>query len=48
MHISQKCEAIYSRIAGLKNLKPGWKKVRINPKLNYRMKKIEFKYVEMD
>ena len=44
MHISQKCEAIYSRIAGLKNIKPGWKKVRINPKLNYRMKKIEFKY----
>ena len=38
------CEAIYSRIAGLKNLSLGWKKVRINPKLNYRMKKIEFKY----
>ena len=44
MHISQKCEAIYSRIAGLKNIKPGWKKVKIKPKLNYRMKKIEFKY----
>ena len=38
------CEAIYSRIAGLKNLSPGWKKVLIKPHLNYRMKKIDFSY----
>jgi len=38
------CEAIYSRIAGLKNLSPGWKKVLIEPHLNYRLKKINFSY----
>ncbi len=38
------CEAIYSRIAGLKNLSPGWKKVLIKPHLNYRMKEIDFSY----
>jgi len=38
------CEAIYSRIAGLKNLSPGWKKVQIQPHLNYRMRKINFEY----
>ena len=38
------CEAIYSRIAGLKNINPGWKKVLIQPHLNYRMKKINFEY----
>ena len=38
------CEAIYSRIAGLRNLVPGWKKVLIKPQLNYRMKKIDFSY----
>ena len=38
------CEAIYSRIAGIKNLSPGWKKVEIEPHLNYRMKHIEFSY----
>ena len=38
------CEAIYSRIAGLRNLLPGWKKVLIKPQLNYRMKKIDFSY----
>ncbi len=38
------CEAFYSRIAGLKNLSPGWKKVMIKPHLNYRMKNIEFAY----
>ena len=38
------CEAIYSRIAGLKNLAPGWKKIEINPHLNYRMKKIDFSF----
>ena len=38
------CEAIYSRIAGLRNLLNGWKKVLIKPQLNYRMKKIDFSY----
>ena len=38
------CEAIYSRIAGLKNLSPGWKKVLIQPHLNYRMGKMNFSY----
>ena len=38
------CEAIYSRIAGLRNLSPGWKKVMIKPQLNYRMKKMNFSY----
>jgi alpha-L-rhamnosidase len=38
------CESIYSRIAGLRNNGPGWKKVIIQPHLNYRMKNIEFFY----
>ena len=38
------CETIYSRIAGLRNMAPGWKKVRIKPHLNYRMKNINFSY----
>ena len=38
------CEAIYSRIAGLKNLKAGWKKVLIQPHLNYRLKQINFSF----
>ena len=38
------CESIYSRIAGLRNLGPGWKKVMIKPHLNYRMKSIDFYY----
>ena len=38
------CESIYSRIAGLRNLSPGWKKVEIKPHINYRMKKINFSY----
>ena len=38
------CEAIYSRIVGLQNLSPGWRKVRIKPHLNYRMKNITFSY----
>ena len=38
------CEAIYSRIAGLRNLSPGWKKVMIKPHLNFRMKKIDFSF----
>ena len=38
------CEAIYSRIAGLRNLAPGWKKVEIKPHLNYRMKQMDFSF----
>ena len=38
------CEAIYSRIAGLRNMAPGWKKVLIKPQVNYRIKKIDFSY----
>jgi alpha-L-rhamnosidase len=38
------CEAIYSRIAGLRNAGVGWKKVVIKPHLNYRMKRIDFSY----
>ena len=38
------CEAIYSRIVGLRNAAPGWKKVIIKPHLNYRMKSINFSY----
>ena len=38
------CEAIYSRIVGLRNLSPGWRKVMIKPHLNYRMKIITFSF----
>ena len=38
------CESIYSRIAGLQNMAPGWRKVRIEPHLNYRMKTLNFAY----
>ena len=38
------CETIYSRIVGLRNLLPGWKKVLIKPQLNYRAKKVDFSY----
>ena len=38
------CEAIYSRIVGLKNLSPGWKKVLIQPHLNFRLKQVNFSY----
>ena len=38
------CEAIYSRIAGLRNLAPGWRKVEIKPHLNYRMKQMDFSF----
>ena len=38
------CESIYSRIAGLRNVSPGWRKVIIRPQLNYRMKNIDFSY----
>ena len=36
------CEAIYSRNVCLKNLSPGWKKVLIQPHLNYQLKKLIF------
>ena len=38
------CESIYSRIAGLRNIAPGWKKVIVKPQLNYRMKNMKFSY----
>ena len=38
------CEAIYSRIVGLKNMSPGWKKVLIQPHINYRLRKVNFSY----
>lgn len=37
-------EGIYSNIAGLKPLKPGFEEVLIEPKLNYRLKKLNFAY----
>ena len=38
------CESIYSRIAGLRNKSPGWRKVTIKPQLNYRMKRINLSF----
>ena len=38
------CEAIFSRICGLRNLSPGWKKVLIKPQINYRLKNVKFSY----
>ena len=38
------CETIYSRIVGLRNLSPGWKKVLIKPHINYRLKKVNFSF----
>ena len=38
------CESIYSRIAGLRNLSPGWKRVKIKPQINYRIKMMDFSY----
>ena len=38
------CEAIYSRIVGIRNMEPGWRKVMIKPHLNYRLKKVSFSY----
>ena len=38
------CEAIYSRIGGLVNLSPGWKKVRIKPHINLRKNKFYLAY----
>ena len=41
------CETIYSRIAGLRNLAPGWKIVEIRPQINYRIKNIDFSYISI-
>ena len=38
------CEAIFSRIVGLRNLSPGWKKILIKPQINYRLKNVNFIY----
>ena len=38
------CETIFSRIVGLRNLSPGWKKVLIKPQINYRLKNITFSF----
>ena len=38
------CEAIYSRIAGLRPASPGWHSALIEPHPNFRMKKIALKY----
>ena len=38
------CESIYSRIAGLRNLSPAWKIVKIKPQINYRIKNMDFSY----
>ena len=38
------CESIYSRIGGLANLSPGWKKVRIKPHINLKKKKFYLSY----
>ena len=38
------CESIFSRIVGLRNLAPGWKKVLIKPQINYRLKNIKFNF----
>ena len=38
------CEAIYSKIAGLECIKPGFKEVKIQPHLNYRLKHIDLTF----
>jgi alpha-L-rhamnosidase len=38
------CEAIYSRIAGLRCAAPGWKKAIIAPLPNYRLKRINLAF----
>ena len=38
------CESIYSRIVGLRNISPGWKKVEIKPHINYRINRMDFSY----
>ena len=38
------CEAIYSRVMGLKNAAPGWKKAQIAPKINGRLKEAHIRF----
>ena len=38
------CEAIYSRIVGLRADQPGWKRVTLEPHFNWRMKWIRMRY----
>ncbi len=38
------CEAIYSRIAGLRQAQPGWRRAIVEPHINWRMKRIRVKY----
>jgi alpha-L-rhamnosidase len=38
------CEAVYSRIAGLRCAAPGWKKAIIAPLPNYRLKRISLEF----
>jgi alpha-L-rhamnosidase len=38
------CEAIYSRIAGLRCAAPGWKEAVIAPQPNYRLKRISLEF----
>jgi alpha-L-rhamnosidase len=38
------CEAIYSRIGGLRNMSKGWKKVLIKPQINYRLKNVKLNF----
>ncbi len=38
------CEAVYSRVMGLRNAAPGWKRALIAPKLNGRLKEAAIRY----
>ena len=38
------CEAVYSRVMGLKNAAPGWKKALIAPKINSRLKEAHIRF----
>jgi alpha-L-rhamnosidase len=38
------CEAIYSRIAGLRCTAPGWRRAEIKPYPNYRLKQIDMSF----
>jgi alpha-L-rhamnosidase len=38
------CEAIYSRIAGLRRTAPGWRRAEIKPCPNYRLKQIDMSF----
>ncbi|MBR2286645.1 MAG: hypothetical protein IJ865_00255, partial [Clostridia bacterium] len=38
------CEAVYSRVMGLENAAPGWKRARIAPKINGLLKHASIAY----